>query len=172
MIDEKMFINILNSREERGEKQREVLKEYPFTLISFTLNTPGIIKDNELYRRIHSDGLGKIIQLLNIEGVKIKYNEVIAKNTGSEAFLSVDLDAKELKKLMISIETSHPLGRIFDIDIFDLNHNQISRSDIGINPRKCLMCEKDAKVCMREKNHTYEDLIKRIEEISSDYFKD
>lgn len=82
MIDEKMFINILNSREERGEKQREVLKEYPFTLISFTLNTPGIIKDNELYRRIHSDGLGKIIQLLNSEGVKIKYNEVIVKNTG------------------------------------------------------------------------------------------
>lgn len=172
MIDEKMFINILNSREERGEKQREVLKEYPFTLISFTLNTPGIIKDNELYRRIHSDGLGKIIQLLNSEGVKIKYNEVIVKNTGSEAFLSVDLDAKELKKLMISIETSHPLGRIFDIDIFDLNHNQISRWDIGLNPRKCLMCEKDAKVCMREKNHTYEELIKRIEEISIEYFKE
>lgn len=171
MIDEKRFLEILDSREERAEKQKDILRDYPFSLISFTLNTPGIVKDNELYRKIHHDGLEKIIGLLKNEGRSIKYKEVRAKNTGSEAFISVDLDALELKKLMINIESSHPLGRIFDIDIFDRSHRQISRIEIGLGSRKCLMCDKDAKVCMREKNHSYQELIHRIEEISLEYFK-
>lgn len=171
MINEKFFQEILKSREDRADKQVYILNQYPYSLISFTLNTPGKIKDNELYRIIHKDGLKKILEVLHECNLDIKYSEEMNKSTGSEAFFSVDIDPTELKKLMVEIENGHSLGRIFDIDVFDKDHNQKGRSDLGLKPRKCLICNKDARVCMREKNHTYDDLISKIEELSTGYLR-
>ncbi|WFA08127.1 citrate lyase holo-[acyl-carrier protein] synthase [Tissierella sp. Yu-01] len=170
MIDKKLFLDILQSREDRAQKQIDLIKDYPYSLISFTLNIPGIIKDNELYRKIHDEGFKQIVKSIKDNSLEIKYKEYISKSTGSEGYISVDVQAEELKRIMVSLEINHPLGRIFDIDVFDKNHNQMSRSDLGLKVRKCLLCNKDARLCMREKNHTYEELISRIEELSKEYF--
>lgn len=169
-IDFKRLEEILNSREDRANKQIEILREYPYSLISFTLNTPGIVKSSDLYNRIHQLGMDSIIKLLDDKGTRIRHKEVLNKSTGNEGYISVDMDAKELKGLMVSIEINNELGRIFDIDVFDKEHNQMSRTDLGLETRKCLLCNKDAKVCMREKNHTYEELIERIEQLSKQFF--
>jgi len=171
MIDDKILINILNSREERSRKQINILKDFPYSLISFTLNTPGAIKDNYLYQRIHKEGLNVIIDTLNQYKDKIKNIEELHKSTGYEGYISVDIEPLDLKTMMVSIENAHELGRLFDIDVFDKGHNQIGRSDLGLESRKCLICEKDARLCMREKNHSYEDLILKIEELSRVYFR-
>lgn len=108
--------------------------------------------------------------MLEDKQIRIKHKESCDKSTGPEGYISADIDPKELKRLMISLEKDHPLGRIFDIDVFDKDYNQIGRSNIGEEPRKCLMCNKDARICMREKNHSYEELIERIDEMSKEYF--
>ena len=169
-INMKILNEILESREDRAQKQVELLKEYPYSLISFTLNTPGIIKDNELYRKIHKEGFEQIQNVLSINNFQIKNSEYINKSTGAEGYISVDIDAELLKNTMVSLEQNHPLGRIFDIDVFDMDHNQMSRSNLGLETRTCFLCNKDARICMREKNHTYEELIAKIEEVSRDYF--
>lgn len=171
MIDKEVFLNILQSREDRAHKQAEILKAHPYSLISFTLNTPGIIKDNDLYRKIHKNGFENIQKTIKDNNIEIKYEEYLNKSTGAEVYISVDMDAKDLKKLMVSIETTHPLGRIFDIDVFDEDHKQMSRSDLGLECRKCILCHKDARVCMREKSHTYEELIERIEDLGKGFFR-
>lgn len=170
MDNNKLFLDILNSREERANKQIEILKEHQYPLISFTLNIPGINKCSDNYKRIHKEGVKRIINLLEDEQIEIKHKESYDKSTGPEGYISADIDPKELKRLMISLENAHPLGRIFDIDIFDKDHNQIGRSDIDEESRKCLICKKDAKICIREKNHSYEELIERIDEMSKEYF--
>lgn len=170
MVDKEVFLNILQSREDRAQKQTEILTAYPYSLISFTLNTPGIIKDNELYRKVHKDGFEYIQKNIKDNNINIKYGEYINKSTGPEGYISADINAKSLKKFMVSLEATHPLGRIFDVDVFDKEHNQISRSDLGLEPRKCLLCHKDARICMREKSHQYEELISRIEELGKEYF--
>ena len=169
MVDENLVFEILKSREDRANKQEEILKDYPYSLISFTLNTPGLIKDNESYRRIHTIGKNEILKAIKDKDYRLKNIEEINKATGSESYISVDIDSKELKRITVDIENHHPLGRIFDIDVFDCNHNQISRSDLGLESRKCLICHKDARLCMREKNHSYEDLILKIEELNRDF---
>lgn len=171
MIDKKLFLDILQSREDRAQKQIDILKQYPYSLVSFTLNTPGIIKDNELYREIHKEGFKQILNFIEDNNLEIKYKEYINKSTGAEGYVSVDVAAEELKRFTVALEINHPLGRIFDIDVFDMEHNQISRNDLGLESRKCLLCNKDAKICMREKNHSYEELILRIEQLSKAYLK-
>lgn len=169
-VNIKMLKEILQSREDRAQKQVDILEKYPYSLISFTLNTPGEVKDNELYRRIHNEGFQEIQNIIEDNKLEIKYKEYINKKTGSEGYLSVNVDATELKKLMVILESNHPLGRIFDIDVFDKDHTQMSRSDLGLKTRKCLLCNEDARVCMRQKTHTYEELIAKIEEVSKNYF--
>lgn len=168
-MDEKIFIDILESREARRDKQLKLINRYNNSLISFTLNIPGMIKDSEIYRNIHKEGIKAIIKTLDDQAINILYNEEIHKNTGSEGYIVVDMDAMDLKKVIVDIEENHPLGRIFDIDIFDFNHKQLSRKDLGSNPRRCLLCDNDATVCMRSKSHTYEELIQRIHDIWKEY---
>lgn len=168
MINQQVLFEILNSREKRAQRQEELLKKYPYSLISFTLNTPGEIKDNELYRKIHRKGIMAIIETLEKHDLNIIYSEEYSKSTGPEYYTIVDTDAYSLKGLMTNIEDNHKIGRIFDIDVFDKEHNQISRSELGFNSRKCLICNEDARTCMRNRTHSYEELIKRIEEIAAD----
>ena len=153
-------MDILNSRENRGLKQIDLLEKYGNTLISFTVNSPGINKDDKIYREIHNIGYESIVKVL--DHVDILYSEKVELTTGDEAYLIVDYPAKDVKEIMIDIEENHELGRIFDIDVFDRNHKQIGRKDIGRESRLCLMCDNEARVCMREKAHTYEELIDYI----------
>lgn len=169
MIDDGILMEILKSREDRAKKQKELIKKYKMSLISFTLNIPGQEKDNSLYRKIHKKGLEEILKEANKRNLGIIHKEEIDKSTGREAYLLMDLDSTELKRVTIGIEEKHPLGRIFDIDVFDSVGHQITRRKVGAEPRKCLLCNKEVRICMREKNHTYEDLISAIKDLGESY---
>lgn len=166
----KTLMEILESRELRAKKQIELLTRYPYTLISFTLNTPGPIKSSGLYTNIHKAGIQHLMKVLQDMDVNIVHMETIEKNTGREGFISVDLDPYQAKKIAAEIEDTHDLGRIFDIDVFDQLHNQLNRASIQLKPRKCLLCDEEALVCMKMKTHTYEELIEKVEEIGNSYF--
>lgn len=171
MIDEKFVMEILQSREDRRDKQIDLINRYNSTLISFTLNTPGIVKDNEMYRGIHREGIKEICKLLKENRIPIIFQEEINKPTGSEGYIAVDIDSKKIKKLLIELEEIHPLGRIFDIDVFDNNHRQISRSNLGLNPRRCLLCGKDARICAKDKSHSYVELYVGIQSLWKEFNK-
>lgn len=169
MIDEKILIDILDSRERRAEKQKELIDKYKSTCISFTLNIPGKVKDNGVYRAIHKEGMEVIKKTLEEKGIKILYSEEEEHTTGREGYILVDENSGRVKELTMGIEESHPLGRIFDIDIFNRRKEQISRKDLEKTSRKCLLCDNDARVCMRMGSHTYESLIQNINDIWIEY---
>lgn len=169
MIDENKFKLILDSKEKRARRQKEIIDKYKKTLISFTLNIPGIVKDKPAYREIHKEGVRIINRCLKDQEVKIVYIEELEKATGREAYIVVEKDEYKLKEMTVNIENHHPLGRIFDIDIFNRDNEGISRNHIGENTRKCLLCSLDARICMREKNHTYENLIEAVHDIWEEY---
>lgn len=79
-----------------------------------------------------------------------------------EFYAVVKTDATELKKLMVKIEENTKAGRLLDIDIFNESGIQISRSDLNLPERKCIICDKDAKICMRESNHNLIELKNRV----------
>ena len=168
-MDEKILIDILDSNEKRANKQKQLIEKYKNSLISFTLNIPGRVKDNPNYRKIHMDGVRIIGEVLKENSIDIVYIEENVKITGREAYIVVEADEYKLKKAMIDIEDNHPIGRILDIDIFNSKNQQISRSDINKPLRRCLICEKNAIICMREKNHTYEELVDQVNIICEKY---
>lgn len=169
MVDENMFYEILKSREDRALIQERLIHKYSLPIISFTLNIPGPKKDSLDYRNIHDVGMDIILDKLKKTQYNIVYMEKFHKVTGPEGYFSINIDPIELKCITVSIENEHPLGRLFDMDVFNGKRFQITRADIGLNPRKCLICEDNAKVCSRSRKHKLEELISEINKTYNQY---
>ena len=99
----------------------------------------------------------------------VLYRQEKDLQTGFEAYFVVEGEAKTVKKRLVSIEEQHPLGRLFDIDVIDFGGVPISRKDIGIEPRKCLICGNESRYCMRNFTHTQEELQNKIAEMINEY---
>lgn len=168
-MEEEILLDILEAREIRRNKQVELIKRYKSSLVSFTLNIPGREKNRKIYREIHKEGMKSILKALKSKDYLIRYKEEVNKDTGREGYIVVDSHPIKLKEIGIAIEENHSLGRIFDIDVFDLYHRQISRKDLGLDPRTCLLCENNARKCIRLKNHSYRELIDEINRIWKEY---
>ena len=91
--------------------------------------------------------------------------------TGYEAYLITDLPALDAKRVTCDIEDSHPLGRLFDIDVMDADGAPISRQTVGGEPRRCLLCDHEARWCMRNHSHTQEELMNHIQQLIEDYVR-
>lgn len=162
---------IMLARSNRADKQMALLKENPnCSLISATLNIPGPVKTSPQLVTI-LEKMAKIIEKnISILGHKILYKKFLDLKTGPECYIIADFDPTILKENMISIEETELLGRLADIDVLVLRNSQLkilSRSDLGIPPRRCLICDKEAKICARSRNHSLEELHQKIEEIIS-----
>ena len=89
--------------------------------------------------------------------------------TGYEAYLITDLPLLEAKRIAVQIEDTHPLGRLFDIDIIDKDGVPVSRDRVGSHPRRCLVCNREARYCMRMRWHTQEEIWERINAMVDEY---
>lgn len=170
-FDEDLALAILDSREEKSRKQRELLDSYKTSLISYGVNSPGIYKDSQLYNNIFMVGYEKILDILRKNDILIVYAENFKKKTGPEGYLAVDAEASLVKRLMCEIENKHRLGRILDIDVFDKNFRQLSRTEIGLEKRSCLICDQEARSCIRTRRHSYDELVEKIEKDWKEYLK-
>ena len=162
---------LLASRDARAAFQRELLEAYPAcTLVCLTVQLPGPEKRNATSLTIGDAGLKALRQCF--EGLT-DCCEVRDLETGYEAYFLVRMDALEAKRLCCQLEATHPLGRLMDIDVFDgsVPLSPISRQAVGLSPRKCLLCNREARWCMRARTHGTGELLLKIGEMMVDYEK-
>ena len=87
---------------------------------------------------------------------------------GPELMELVGLAPEELKRRMTGIEQDHPLGRLADLDVLgrgDAAPRSVSRTELGLPPRRCLICDGEAKSCARSRAHTVHEMQEKIAEI-------
>ena len=97
---------MLDARERRANRQRELLEKFQKPLVSFTMNIAGPIKDSPLIRRGFDIGLEDLEQVLRVDRIPVLHKEVIREYTGSEAILVVDAPACQVKELTWQLEES------------------------------------------------------------------
>jgi holo-ACP synthase/triphosphoribosyl-dephospho-CoA synthase len=162
---------ILSAREQRVCRQRYLLAEFGMTLISFTLNIAGNRKTFPLAEQTFQEGKARIAGELARGGMSVAVHKDDCGKAGYTAFYAVDAGAEQVKRLMTAIEESGPLGRLFDIDVLRRDGMKISREDIGLPKRTCLICGKPALLCSRSAAHPMEEVVRRTEQIMRDYFQ-
>ncbi len=151
---------LLQSRENRTARQRQLLERFrgaPETAIfSFTVNYPGDVKLCDDTRVIHAAGVQELNRMLREH--PILHHELRALSTGFEGFWVVQMPPHKAKALACSLEESHPLGRLFDIDVLGRDAIPLGREAQGLPPRGCLLCGGAPAVCRREGRHAVEEL--------------
>ena len=147
---------ILAAREQRVQKQQQLLDKHAAPLLCFTMNIPGPVKfDRDVSIGFH---LGNWLLKESLKGRKVLHFEANTAITGCETYCVVDMPAKELKKLAVELEEIDPIGRLFDMDVLTPDGQKISREDLGYPRRKCLLCDQDAYICAGRRTHSADQL--------------
>ena len=155
---------LLDSRENRVWHQQELLGKYGGVLVSVTLNIPGPIKDRPEYRKVMEWGMEALLAAFGANAI---HCETRFLKTGSEGYICLKgLDKIEAKYLAVIIESMSPKARLLDIDVMDKD-GAVSRKELGLDARKCLICDDDAKVCARSQKHSMEELLAKVLELAN-----
>lgn len=162
---------LLDYRELRLETQKKIVLNKNKTLIALTLNIVGPVKRFLLGNYAFIEGVNCIKRIIEYYHVTLFYSEKNFSKCGYEAYFLIDTDPVEVKKMLVEIEENHPLGRLFDIDVLDHQLNKISRKEVGLSERRCLLCNEPVTNCGPRRKHSAEDLFSAECELMSDFLK-
>ena len=140
--------DILAARDARVARQQAMLAQGG-VLLSLTLVAPGAVKRSPLLDAIFAAALAALRPLVDDARARIE----AVDDSGHHALYLLDGEARDWKTRMLALENRAPLARLWDIDIIDRDGVAVSRRDLGLPPRRCLICDDDAKTCARERRH-------------------
>lgn len=156
-------MEILIAREQRAERQIELIRQYHKPLVSFSLNIAGPQKNTPLIRKGYALGKELFEEQLLREKLSVIYFEESDEVTGCEGIFVVDGNEYLLKQMVSEIEEGSMAGRLFDFDVLveaDAEDQKaanglrkLERSEIGLPKRRCLICGGPAKECARSRAH-------------------
>ncbi len=159
---------ILAARESRAARQQELLKKYGCSLICFTMNIAGPVKNSPLIREGFRLGQRMLRAQFSSLRLSVLHEASIDPLTGCEGYYAVNAPAETLKRLCVEIEDSCPVARLFDMDVLDAKGKKISREDLSLPGRKCLLCDNIAPVCARSRAHSVEQLQAHTQQLLTD----
>jgi holo-ACP synthase CitX len=149
---------ILMARDDRAALQASLIEEYGYPLVVCTMNIPGPEKNNAMIQASFDKGIEAFSKRneANLEKVLERRLE-----TGPEVYFIVTggTNLLALKRRLAFFEQTYPIGRWLDLDVKRLDGTPVSRKDINLENRKCLVCHRPAKECARTHRHNAEELI-------------
>ena len=148
---------VLLARDRRVQRQQALHRQYGGTLLSFTMNIAGPVKDTPLVRLAFRAGLAALDRDL---GAPV-HRESVAAPTGPEALLVYHRPAGAVKDLCLRLEEQAPVGRLYDLDVLSPGGEKLSRPQ----SRRCLICGGPVTVCSRSRAHGLAAIRTKTEDI-------
>ena len=108
----------------------------------------------------------KIIVMKNgIKEIEEKFDFVIKSDTNS--LITISTNDSNLKNLAKKINLNLKKIRKLEIQYNQGNEElkSLHRGDLGLPPRRCFICQEEAKVCGRNRRHSLEAMQEKITEI-------
>jgi holo-ACP synthase CitX len=128
-----------------------------------TVVLPGPVKRDARSLKVAEAGVKAVQDVLSPV-----YRELFDRETGFEGFFIVDGQLLDVKKACCEIENEHPFGRLMDLDVLEPIGDTVvpvSRERVGEAPRKCLLCDRPARECMRAHTHPFGEIVQTIDKI-------
>ena len=144
--------DILAAREARVRRQEALLQERGGVLLCLTMNIAGPVKNSPLIRAGFHMG-----HALLQGAFSPRYSMSQEEATGCEGYYVLQGNPMEIKRQAVLLEDSTPAGRLFDMDVLTTD-GKIGREQVGLPPRKCLLCDGDARICGRSRAHSVQAL--------------
>ena len=159
---------LLLARDARAGRQFVYLRENPGkTLVCLTVNLPGSVKRDARSLLIADAGVQAVRTALQPVS-----EELFDLPTGFEGYFLVVGEPEQVKRTCCEVEDSHPLGRLLDLDVLiagDPVPMPLSRSLLGMEERRCLLCGRPARECIRARTHDRAALYMEISRLLDDF---
>ncbi|KRM01289.1 citrate lyase holo-[acyl-carrier protein] synthase [Limosilactobacillus gastricus] len=160
---------VLANRDRRVKLQASFLTDgYP-TVIAIKLNIPGPVKNGPTIRQYFEKVNRQFEMVLKAQGWPYKLALMdLGSVTGPESFYQLHADPKAAKKLTSQFEEDSADHRLLDMDVIYQEGSQtrsISRADLNLPARTCLICGRLAKDCGRSRRHTVAELQAKVAEL-------
>ena len=140
------------------------MNEWPDrTLVCLTVVLPGPVKRDARSLKVAEAGVKAVREVFSPV-----HEECYDRETGFEGFFLVDGALLDVKKACCMIENTHPCGRLLDLDVLEKVGESVvpvERERVGETPRKCLVCGRPARECMRAHAHAFIDIVQAIDKI-------
>lgn len=164
---------MLHFRERKARIQEELRGKYKgLVTMTLAMNIPGPIKTSGDILYAFEEGTRTLEQGVSDSGIIIKEMTGISENAGFMKFYVLDCtDPVLVKELAVGLEETHPLGRLWDIDVYNIEGISMSRAAISAPVRKCFICGQEAKGCARNRTHSVEELMRKVESMIRGYQK-
>lgn len=146
---DELQIELLKARDLRQKRLDEVLGLTDNTLIQMSLNVPGANK---------CPARGEPLLLWGDEQLRGMFSRLLqvhcqADLLGPWAIYMTASAAIETKMRCCAIEEKTTFSRLLDLDVFSSTGQCVGRQQLNLEQRKCIVCQEDAKECMRTKRH-------------------
>ena len=158
--------DMMNCRDRRVRIQEDLIEKYQKPVLSFCMNIPGPVKTNDEIQKAFESGKDVLLKSLSDCNIPVLHIETFHEPTGDELIMALNAPAKDIKTLTTEIEESHPLGRLFDMDVIGIDGIKLSRNTY----RKCIICGCQAQECARSRKHSVEELQEKITELIHQFF--
>jgi holo-ACP synthase CitX len=162
------MMDILNAREQRAKHIENLLQTYKKnTVVILKLNVVGQHKNPQYVQfvlRVFNNYIKK--QFLD----KIMDSAYIKSDDGHYFYYIIHEQAQTVKRKTIVLEECCPLGRLTDIDVY--SDEIVNRSTLNHPQRTCFICEKDARICARNKTHSEKEINRKTRQIVEQFLLD
>ncbi len=145
---------ILKDRENRYNIMLDLSKKNSGPILTAKINYPGDNKNSSriekifvtLKKMIKDQFKNDIIEMKELQG-----------HDGPSFLCSLKGEPVKLKLKAVKIEEEKEIGRIFDVDIY-IDGTPLSRRDINLKSRKCILCGEDTYNCRINNLHSKEEV--------------
>lgn len=159
------FAELRNSIIAARDRRQELLDGYLGggcrATVTLSLNIPGADKNPPEAGALFSWALRGLAEAL--PGVADLH--AAGDALGPYAVMAVNLEAAEVKRRCITLESARPFARLLDLDVYDQSGGQVGRASLGLAPRPCLVCGLPAVDCIRLRRHSAEQVTGRADEL-------
>jgi len=155
------------------------------TVVMFSLVIPGPIKNNCFLEAVFDEGCRAFLDRLAPEQPRTDGKPAIAGSlqtpliaahyedrapAGCTAFWLLNAHAEAVKRQTAALEHTHPLGILWDFDVFSAFEQKLSASELGLPARPCLICGNPAKLCARSRTHGVSEMQAKISKLICSFF--
>lgn len=159
---------ILLDRENRYNRILQLIESYDLPVVCGKINYPGRNKNTEEAKKAFL-----VLQhyLKRKFDTYSEFTQILDGYDGSSILIAAKIKPLEAKYIAVTIEENHYLGRLFDIDVYIKDGSSIGRKKINRDARRCIICNDDARVCIKLNRHGLEETIQMTNRFVSKYFR-